>query len=222
MKRLSFSCVVAFILIFALPEVADAMPNVGDSILVELPQYEQRMIKRKAMWSKLMPELFNVQYAGGIGCVSAGLGWDYGSSQQWETHVLVGYIPKRYNYPNYWTLTIRETYNPWKINIGRHCRVSPLTVGVAINSLLHKNFWTSEPDRYPSGYYGFSSRVRFHLGIGQRFTYVIPDKFRYLSSRMSFYYEISTCDLYLRQKFINKTIPLKDIITLGVGVQWAI
>ena len=43
-----------------------------------------------------------------------------------------------------------------------------------------------------------------------------------MSSRLSVYYEVSTCDLYVRQKMLNKDIPLKDIITLGVGLQWAI
>jgi hypothetical protein len=64
--------------------------------------------------------------------------------------------------------------------------------------------------------------VRFHLGVGQRFTFIVPEQKRFMSSRLSVYYEVSTCDLYVRQKMLNKDIPLKDIITLGVGLQWAI
>ncbi len=153
---------------------------------------------------------------------SAGIGWDYGSSDQWETHLLLGFTPKRYNYQTYWTLTLREYYNPWKINIGQHFSLKPLSVNLSINSILHKDFWMSEPDRYPHGYYGFSSRMRFQLGVGQRFTFNIPEYRRFLSSSISFYYEVSTCDLYLRQKFLNKSIPLKDIFTIGVGMLYKI
>lgn len=95
-------------------------------------------------------------------------------------------------------------------------------MSLSVNSILHSDFWTSEPDRYPSGYYGFSSRIRFHLGIGQRFTYNIPLERRYLGRQISVYYEISTCDLYVRQKMLNGSIPLKDIIILGAGIIYTI
>lgn len=100
------------------------------------------------------------------------------------------------------------------------CR--PLTVSLSLNSIIHGDFWASEPDRYPHGYYGFSSRLRFHLGVGQRFSFDIPRSLRFLSSSISVYYELSTCDLYVRQKILNSSIPLRDILVLGIGAVWAI
>lgn len=100
--------------------------------------------------------------------------------------------------------------------------VEPLYGTFFINSILSDEFWTKEPDRYPKGYYGFSSRIRFHLGIGQKITYLIPANKRFLANKISLYYEVSTCDLYVRQKFLSKTIPLKDIICLAVGLQYTI
>lgn len=194
----------------------------ADTATSQLPAYMQRIINRETRWSRLMPRIFTVQYAGGIGMFSAGIGWEYGRSKQWETHLMIGFTPKRYNYHTYWTLTLREMYNPWRLGVKGKWNVSPLSVNLGINSILHNDFWTTEPDRYPSGYYGFSSRLRFHLGVGQRFTVVVPEQKRFMSSRLTVYYEVSTCDLYVRQKILNKSIPLKDIITLGVGLQWTI
>lgn len=168
--------------------------------------------------AKLMPEMFTAQYAGNIGMVSAGFGWSYGRHDKWETHFLIGYLPKQHKYNHYWTLTLREIYNPWKLNLGKRWSVKPLSVNLSMNSILHHDFWMSEPERYPHGYYGFSSRLRFQLGIGQRFTFEIPENKRFMHSRISVYYEISTTDLYIRQKSINSSIPLKDIIALGIGV----
>lgn len=181
-------------------------------------KYKQRIDNRMRGWQRLMPRLFTLQFAGDIGMFSAGIGWHYGKSKQWETHALFGYLPPRQNYSHYWTFSLREIYNPWKIKIGEQCSVTPFSVNLSINSILHGDFWMSEPDRYPNGYYGFSSRMRFHLGFGQRLSFNIPENKRYFHSKISVYYEVSTCDLYVRQKFLNSAIPFKDIIALGVGI----
>ena len=227
MKWLNFKYVATGLMMLSGVAASAAAETVPDSVMTDdefmrNEAYHSRLVRRAERWNKLIPNIFTLQFAGGIGMFSAGIGWDYGRSDQWETHLLVGFTPKRYNYQTYWTLTLREVYNPWKIRLGRHWSMKPLSVNLALNSILHNDFWMSEPDRYPHGYYGFSSRMRFHLGLGQRFTFAIPEHKRWISSSLSVYYEVSTCDLYVRQKILNKKIPLKDIITLAVGLQWAI
>lgn len=188
----------------------------------KIQKYEERLAARERRWKRLIPNLFTLQYAGGIGMFSIGPGWDYGRSQQWETHLLVGIVPHRYDYPTYWTLTLRESYVPWRIRCNDQWSIRPLSVSLSVNSILHSEFWTSEPERYPDGYYGFSSRIRFHLGFGQRVTFTIPEHKRILGKEISLYYEISTCDLYVRQKILSSKVPLKDIIILGVGLIYTI
>lgn len=189
----------------------------------KITRYEQRLTRGKDFWQRLAPNLYSLQFAGGTGMFSAGVGWDYGSSDQWETHLTVGFLPKRYGNPLYWTMTLKENYLPWRISIGRSSfELRPLCVTLGLNSILHGDFWMSEPDRYPGGYYGFSSRMRFFLGVGQRLTVNIPYERRRLGRQLSVYYEISTCDLYVRQKFLSSSIPLKDIITIGIGIIYTI
>lgn len=180
-------------------------------------KYEQRLERREKMWQKLIPNLYMMQYGGGIANISAGFGWDYGRSNQWETHILLGFVPKKDSHSHYWTFNLRQSYIPWSIPIKQIIQFKPITTSLLVNSILHNDFWMSEPDRYPHGYYGFSSRMRFHLAVGQRWTFVIPRNKRLISSQLSLYYELSTCDLYVRQKFLNSTIPLKDILSLGFG-----
>jgi len=185
-------------------------------------KYEKRLRRHQSWAQKMIPDILVFQYAGGIGTYNIGVGWDYGKSDRWETHFLVGFIPSRYNLNHYWTTTLRECYVPWRVDVNQYIRMQPLVVQLSINSILHGDFWASEPDRYPHGYYSFSSRVRFHLGLGQRFTYKIPQEKRYLSREVSVYYEVSTCDLYVRQKIRNRSIPLRDIVILSVGAIWKI
>ncbi len=204
MKKLLFSLVL---LLCALPLCAEQFDS--------LCAYEQRLQKRQTAWSRLLPDMYVVQYAGDFGMISAGMGWSYGHNH-WETHFLVGYLPPKYGHSHYWTTTLRQLYLPWSLQRdGSSFSFRPLTVSLSLNSIIHGDFWMSEPDR-------FSSRMRFHLGLGQRFTFDIPRSRRFLSSSISLYYELSTCDLYVRQKILNSSIPLRDILVLGIGAVWKI
>ena len=87
-----------------------------------------------------------------------------------------------------------------------------------MSSILHEDFWNSQPDRYPSGYYSISTRLRFLFGLGQRFSYNIPANRRVWGKCISFYYEVSVCDLYLRQAILYDGIPFRDLLTIGVGL----
>jgi len=185
-------------------------------------KYEQRLERREKIWQKLIPDLYVLQYGGGISTVSAGVGWNYGKSKQWETHILFGFVPRKYNHSHYWTFNLRETYTPWSLHLSPAIKYKPLSVGLLVNSILHGDFWMSEPDRYPRGYYGFSSRMRFHIAVGQRWSFAIPRNKRLLASQLCLYYELSTCDLYVRQKYLNSSIPFKDILSLGFGVIFTI
>ena len=204
-------------------ESAVAVDTVASSMqLVAESKYEKRLKRHQSWVQKMIPDILVIQYAGGIGTYNLGVGWDYGKHDRWETHFIIGFIPSCYNLNHYWTTTLRECYVPWRVDVNEYVRTQPLVVQFSINSILHGDFWASEPDRYPHGYYSFSSRVRFHLGLGQRFTYKIPHEKRYLSREVSLYYEVSTCDLYVRQKIKNRSIPLRDIVILSVGAIWKI
>ncbi len=186
-------------------------------------KYERRLEQRQQHWSRLIPNLLSVQYAGGQGMFSFGVGWDYGSSDRWETHFYAGFLPGRFNQDACVTLTLKECFLPWRVKVRRSpFTISPLAVSLAVNSIIHHDYWVSEPDSYPDRYYGFSSKLRFQLGLGQRLTYNIPYQHRRLGRQVTVYYEVSTCDLYVRQKVLNKSIPLGDILTVGVGVIYTI
>lgn len=185
-------------------------------------KYEQRLERREKVWQKLIPDLYILQCGGGISTVSTGVGWDYGKSKQWETHILFGFVPRKHSHSHYWTFNLRETYTPWCLHLSPAIKYKPLSVGLLVNSILHSDFWMSEPERYPRGYYGFSSRMRFHFAVGQRWIFAIPRDKRFISSQLSLYYELSTCDLYVRQKCLNSSVPFKDILSLGFGVIFTI
>lgn len=208
-------------------QVADSLRSqeeivqVADSL--ELSRYERRMKRYSSVWQSLQPSQFIMQNAGNMGLLSFGLGWNYGKRNQWETHLLFGWIPKYKGHSVRMTMTLKETYIPWNKRLGEEWRLEPLTVGLYANTVFGKAFWRSQPSRYPDKYYQFlSTRVRLNIFMGQRITVIIPNNKRKFVKSMTAFYELSTCDLYIRCMFQDSSVKLKDIVGLSLGLKMQI
>ena len=195
--------------------------QVADSL--ELSRYERRMKRYSSVWQSLQPSQFIMQNAGNMGLLSFGLGWNYGKRNQWETHLLFGWIPKYKGHSVRMTMTLKETYIPWNKRLGEEWRLEPLTVGLYANTVFGKAFWRSQPSRYPDKYYQFlSTRVRLNVFLGQRITVIVPNNKRKFVKSMTAFYELSTCDLYIRCMFQDSSVKLKDIVGLSLGLKMQI
>lgn len=210
MKRLFFSLLA--VLSFVIPIHAQHA-NDADTIV---NKYVKRYTSR---WENLIPRYTKIQYAGSMGFIALGSGWNYGRDH-WETDVWLGYVPKYSDKHGMITLTIKQHYIPWNIDLGKKFILSPLTCGLFINTLLDGDFWVTEPDRYPKGYYGFSTRIRGHIFLGQKLTFKLEP--RKIFKAVSVYYDISTCDLYLISAVTNSYLKPKDYLSLGFGLQFQI
>ena len=204
-----------------------------DSINVvnlESATYRHHVELRKRHWASLIPNQFVIQNAGNMGALSAGFGWGYGR-QHWETHLLWGYIPKHQSTRGKLTMTLKENYIPWNLPItGPHdasatawkrgWTLSPLTASLYVNTVYGHEFWKSQPNRYPDKYYEFmSTKFRLNVALGQRITWEKPSNRRKYAKSVTLFYEVSSCDLYIRAKFQDSSVPLKDILGLSIGVK---
>lgn len=183
-------------------------------------KYDNRVHKYKQRWEKLIPTQTKIQYAGGMGLLSAGIGWDYGKHSQWESDVFLGFIPKYDSKRAKTTITLKQSYIPWSLNIKNGFSIEPLSCGLYFNSVFGDEFWVREPDRYPKGYYGFSTKIRTHIFLGQRFTYLINPEKRYRSKSISLFYELNTCDLYLISAITNNYLRPRDYLGLSFGLKF--
>lgn len=183
-------------------------------------RYDRRVHRYRRHWEALIPTHTKIQYAGNMGLISFGTGWDYGKRNQWETDILLGILPKYLSSENKLTFTVKQNYMPWSLQIKEsRFSVEPLACGMYLNTVLGDEFWVKEPERYPQGYYGFSSKVRIHAFLGQRFTYDIDPQKRFTAKTITFFYEISTCDLYLVSAFTNKYLRPRDYLSLSFGIK---
>jgi hypothetical protein len=193
-------------------------------------RYDLKVEKRRQHWAALIPTQFVIQNAGNMGLLSAGIGWDY-ARHHLETHLMFGIIPKHQSTRAKVTMTLKENFIPWSIaltepqlssgSLLKHgWSFNPLTASLYVNTVFGHEFWSRQPQRYPSRYYEFmSTEFRMNLALGQRLTWQIPDQRRRHSKSVSLFYEVSTCDIYIRSKIIDHGIPLKDLFGLSLGVK---
>ena len=187
---------------------------------VKPSRYDRRVHRYRRRWEALIPTHTKLQFAGNMGLLSIGTGWDYGRRNQWETDLLFGFLPKYDSDRAKLTFTVKQNYIPWSLQIRQSdFDFEPLTCGLYMNTVFGDEFWVNEPDRYPQGYYGFSSKVRFHIFMGQRLTFNIPSRYRVTARAITLFYELSTCDLYVVSAFTNRYLKPKDYLSLSFGIK---
>ena len=183
-------------------------------------RYDRRIHRYRKRWYSLVPTYSKLQFAGNMGLLSVGFGWDYGKPNQWEPDLPFGYLPKYDSDRSKITMTLKQNYIPWNITLGEGpISFEPLTCGLYFNTVFGDEFWVSEPDRYPSGYYGFSSKIRTHIFLGQRVTFDIPRKKRFMAKSITLFYELSSCDLYIASAFTNSYLRMHDYLSLSFGLK---
>lgn len=174
-------------------------------------------------WERLVPTHVKVQFAGSIGAVSVGCGWDYGRRGQWETDLMFGVVPPYCSDGPKITSTLRECYVPWSVTLGGRWSLEPLSCGLYLSTIFNEKFWVKEPARYPKGYYTFPTRVRSYLFLGQRVSCRLNvNRRERILQGISVYYELSTCDFYIISMVKNRSLHLGDILSLSFGVKFHI
>lgn len=202
------------------PAVEDSTAG-GAVVRDSLPRYVRHADFMRALWDRLVPQYLKVQYAGSIGLVSIGTGWDYGRHDRWETDLLVGFTPKYEDMRIKVTLTLRQQFTPWSLPLKRAPRwsVEPLTCGLFMSTTLDNRFWTQEPGRYPNSYYNFSTKVRFNLFLGQQVTVSLANR-KALHRAVSFYYQLSISELNLVSAWGNSYLRPSDYLSLAFGLKF--
>jgi hypothetical protein len=165
---------------------------------------------------KIVPSHWSAQFAGAMGVVAAGPGWDYGKKKRWSTEFLVGYVPKFDTEKVKFTLNVRQTYTPWGIDLTEDLRLHPLRTGLFINTTIGKEFWLSSPEKYPGDYYTFSTKIRWNIFLGQELSLRIKSK---AFESVRFFYDVHTSDLYVMSRVQNRYLAKRNYLGLALGAK---
>lgn len=122
-----------------------------DTVPERLTRYERNTLRRVQRWSRLIPSYTKLQFAGGMGLLSVGTGWEYGKNRQWETDLLLGIIPKHSSKRTKVTFTLKQNFTPWRVPLRGRFSLEPLSAGLYLNIVLGGEFWMKNPDPLSAG-----------------------------------------------------------------------
>lgn len=164
---------------------------------------------------RLVPDFAVVQYAGSIGYVSAGVGYDVlKSNARFSAHF--GTVPaNRGGKLN--VISAKLIFIPATLTIWNRVKLNPVDIGVMGSYNYGDNFETSWPEGvHPRGYYWWNPAFRAHVAMESSVTYQFK-KGHSLRS-ITGYVEFNTNELYFITFLQNtSTIGLWDIVKLGIG-----
>lgn len=179
---------------------------------VTLAAQDSVSLKRHPKW--YIPDSFVLQYAGSIGFLSAGGGYDI-LHKKASVDILFGYLPGTIGGHDLETITLKFTASPWKIRTGKTTIVYPFTTGTYFSYTMGGRYSSDLPSWYPDGYYWWSEAVRANIFIGGKVRHKVRD------SVWEGYYEIGTNELKL-VSYVQNTgyLTIWDILHAGVGIRF--
>ncbi len=168
----------------------------------------------------LIPDYATLQYAGNIGLMGIGSGYQF-FDDSLQVGVIYGYLPESIGGVLAHSLSLKTTYIPWHIDLGRKLLFSPFMIGITMIHNLGNHFFLIQPNRYPDGYYR-QTALHFAPFTGMKLIWnkkILP----YLSG-VELYFEVGSIDYYLRDYLISKTeegyLSLSDIINVAMGCRF--
>ncbi len=163
-----------------------------------------------------LPDYYKFQYAGGIGFVSAGIGYGF-FNERIDISYFYGYVPQWFSKNDLHSVSLQLTGKPIKLNPNDKTEFYPLNIGIFLHHTFGSEYYIILPDHYPEDYYWWAPGRTGGLFIEGQLKYKLNTTGK-MFSELGLYYRIVTRGIYLTSKFSNASIPLEDIFSLGLGI----
>lgn len=150
---------------------------------------------------------FKSQYAGNLGLISAGGGYD---SKNFLADVSFGYLPKHINGVRVFTLSFKPSYKLAEMSF--NSIDAGFYIGTAINYSIGRNIYGKIPDYYPPDYY-WPNAFHFNPFAGARLG--LREK---RGKKLYLYTELGTVDYKIWFAVKNRHVSVMDILNLGFGI----
>jgi hypothetical protein len=160
------------------------------------------------------PHYLPLQYAGHIGFISAGIGYE-ARKDNYQLSLLYGYAPPSVAGVRVHMLTAKNIFHIYKFPIGVERTLIPYAALGLTFEVGGRSFFF-QPRNMPSGYYDFPKSVHLVASGGIKLRHMTS---HYKGFRgFEFFVETSTIDAYIWYKSISDEVKMKDIFSLGFGV----
>jgi hypothetical protein len=163
---------------------------------------------------KLLPDHVKVQFAGGIGFTSIGVGYQ-SRSEKLEGDLYYGYVPRSVGGVQIHALSGKVTWYPLKKVGWRSFELRPLSVGGLVSYTFGKQYFLFSPENYPFSYYDFPTALHGGAFVGGRIDKAIGG-----GRKVGLYYELGSNDREIISYLNNReSLNLTDILNLAIGIK---
>jgi hypothetical protein len=165
-----------------------------------------------------VPDFVTGQYAGSIGFISVGTGYDI-FKQKASVEFLVGYVPGFTGSKSIEVLTLKFTARSFEMVVNEKLTLYPLTSGVYFSYVPGREYSSDLPSWYPDGYYWWSEAIRANIFVGGKARIAITRT--KAGNYLSPYYEIGTNEIKLVSYVQNaSSLSFWSILHAGIGVRY--
>lgn len=202
LKHMSFKVllVLVFTMAFGISAICAQESNKNDS----------------TQFGKFLPDYVKLQYAGGIGFLSAGVGYTF-IDHRFDVTMFYGYVPSKFTVDDLHSVSLQFTAKLIRIQASKNIEILPLNFGWYLHHTFGNEYWVKLPDNYPKDYYWWSPGRNAGVFIGGEIkTKLLSNKTP--ASGTAFYVRAGTRGLYVASKVGNSSISMLDIIELGFGI----
>lgn len=191
------------------------------AVLLLLICYFSSYAQDRGLRSKWLPDYTSLQYAGSIGAVSLGAGYDIGKKRKTHLELHYGYTPKYDSDNRMSSITIkglRTLVNKVTILGQRELTWIPLKTGLGLSYIADNRFFSFRTDLpYESGYYWHRTGLR-SMAFFQ--TELVKSYSNKSIRGISYYMEANIQDIYVTLKLADSSFTVFDMIRLGMGVRF--
>jgi len=167
-------------------------------------------------YKALLPNYIKIQYAGGIGFMSAGVGYTFFKTRL-DVSLFYGYVPEWFTVDDLHSISLQLTAKLLRFKINDNIEILPLNLGWYAHHTFGNEFWVVLPDHYSEHYYWWSPGRNAGVFIGGEIkTKLLANETP--ASGTAIYFRVGTRGLYLASKWGNTSIPITDILEFGFGI----
>jgi hypothetical protein len=174
---------------------------------------EPDLAKDKAWY---IPDYVKMQFAGNIGVVSAGAGYQLFDKVLYS-ELLYGYVPESVSKAaKIHLITIKNTFPIYRKEIGNNLTITPIA-GFTTTIDIGTTTFTTLPGKYPDDYY-VPNAFHFALfgGVMIHKDFINPK----IIEGVDFYVELGTVETYLWYGITSKEVGLSDIFSTSFGLNF--
>lgn len=163
--------------------------------------------------SRLEPHHAKIQFAGSIGFLSGGFGYE-SANRRMQYDFFYGYVPEKFGSDAaIHSVTGKLTWTIFSKQLQNELRLAPFTTGFLVNYAFGKQYFLFTTPNYPGFYYGFPTAAHIGIFIGGSIT----------KNKLGLYYEIGTHVKDLSSYVVNtRTLDFVDILNIGIGTRIAL